>query len=49
MFVLDILHMRKFTHTKLSQLKLPIVTDFVKAFTTSSPRYVKIYVENNEQ
>ncbi len=48
MFALDILYMRKFTHTKLSLLKLPIVTDFAEAFIASPP-HVKIYVENKEQ
>ncbi len=42
MFGLDILYMRKFTHTKFSLLELPIVTDFAEAFIASPPRYVKI-------
>ncbi len=49
MFVLDILHMRKFTQTKLSLLKLSIVADFAEAFIASPPSYVKIVVENNDQ
>ncbi len=49
MFALDILPMRKFTQTKLSLLKLPIVTDFAEAFIPSPLCYVKFDVENNEQ
>ncbi len=49
MFALDILHMRKFTQTKLSLLKLSIAADFAEAFIASPSCYVKIDVENNEQ